>query len=61
VKDGETEAELRSYRQGIGAVLTEIWMILRPILTDHPDLVPPELKETISSGPAPKAGRKRKR
>jgi hypothetical protein len=47
VRDGCSEAELVAYRRAIGQVMGEMWdQVLKPLLTLHPALTPPELRNT---------------
>ena len=47
VRDGCSESELIGYRRAVGNVLGEMWDgILKPILSAHPDLTPPELRKS---------------
>ena len=46
VRDGCSESELITYRRAVGNVLGELWdTILKPILAEHPELTPPELRK----------------
>jgi hypothetical protein len=47
VRDQCSESELIDYRRAVGQVMGEMWdQLLRPILAVHPDLTPPQLRET---------------
>jgi hypothetical protein len=61
------EKEFRAYRTGVGLAMGYLYNeIIRPILREHPDLEPEEMKETQSSttqtsGRRSKAARPRSR
>jgi hypothetical protein len=45
VRDNCSEAEFVAYRESIGKVMNDLWlMILKPIYNEHPDLEPEELR-----------------
>lgn len=49
VRDGCSEPELVAYRRAIGQVMGEMWdQVLKPLLSLHPTLAPPELRNTDS-------------
>lgn len=52
VQDAGDENEFRAYRQLVGKLMGAIYLdIQMPIYTEHPDLIPPELRPKTPGSP----------
>jgi hypothetical protein len=45
VKTASSDDEMQKYRRSCGTVIAGIWELLAPILREHPQLKPEELKD----------------